>query len=155
MEKNGVAFRPPLPRLPRSTVLRNAQVSESRLHELEESYATLQERCVELIDYLWVLRECGGFFDCAPHQADYIRRNTMDEAPLLGDIEPSVLQRGARRCELSDLQKGPMYGEPRAVRVASIRTSISALSDSCIFKKPPRRAFSTANSRTFSIAVRL
>src|SRR5690606_15854370 len=38
---------------------------EARITQLNDSYETLQKRWVELIEYRWVLREAGGFFDRA------------------------------------------------------------------------------------------
>jgi V-type H+-transporting ATPase subunit a len=36
---------------------------ENRVSSLNESYETLKKREVELIEWRWVLREAGGFFD--------------------------------------------------------------------------------------------
>ena len=36
---------------------------EQRVSSLIESYETLKKREVELIEWRWVLREAGGFFD--------------------------------------------------------------------------------------------
>lgn len=99
MEKNGVMVRPVpdnanLTAAPSSaeidSLAERSQALEGRVFQLNDSHATLQTRWVELIEYRWVLREAGGFFDRAHHQADDIRRNSSDEAPLLEDIEQSV-----------------------------------------------------------------
>ena len=39
------------------------QSLEGRISSLNESYETLKKREVELIEWRWVLREAGGFFD--------------------------------------------------------------------------------------------
>lgn len=36
---------------------------EQRIASLNDSYETLKKREVELIEWRWVLREAGGFFD--------------------------------------------------------------------------------------------
>jgi V-type H+-transporting ATPase subunit a len=99
MEKNHIMVRPVpnnanLTTAPSAAEIDNlaerAQVLEGRVSQLNQSYETLQKRWVELIEYRWVLREAGGFFDRAHHQADDIRRNSSDEAPLLEDVEHSV-----------------------------------------------------------------
>lgn len=101
MEKNGVMVRPvennaSLTAAPSVAEIDNlaerAQTLEGRISQLNQSHETLQKRWVELVEYRWVLREAGGFFDRAHHQADDIRRNSSDEAPLLEDIEHSVSQ---------------------------------------------------------------
>lgn len=101
MEKNGVMVRPvennaSLTAAPSAAEIDNlaerAQTLEGRISQLNQSHETLQKRWVELIEYRWVLREAGGFFDRAHHQADDIRRNSSDEAPLLEDVEHSVSQ---------------------------------------------------------------
>ncbi|KAF8247886.1 V0/A0 complex, 116-kDa subunit of ATPase [Wilcoxina mikolae CBS 423.85] len=101
MEKNGIMVRP----VPNNANLgaapsaadidslsERASALEERISQLNNSYETLQNRWVELIEYRWVLREAGGFFDRAHHQADDIRQASSDEpsAPLLEDIEQSV-----------------------------------------------------------------
>lgn len=36
---------------------------EQRIASLDDSYETLKKREIELIEWRWVLREAGGFFD--------------------------------------------------------------------------------------------
>src|SRR5690554_6220876 len=101
MEKNSIPVRP----VQDHASLAGAQTSseidslaqksqdlEQRIEQLRASHETLQKRWVELIEYRWVLREAGGFFDRAHHQADDIRAASTDEpsAPLLEDIEHNV-----------------------------------------------------------------
>ncbi|KAI9666846.1 MAG: H(+)-transporting V0 sector ATPase subunit a [Trizodia sp. TS-e1964] len=65
-----------------------SQTLEQRISSLNENFETLKKREMELIEWRWVLREAGGFFDRAHGQADEIRRSTdNDEAPLLEDVE--------------------------------------------------------------------
>ena len=40
---------------------------EQRISSLNESYEMLKKREVELIEWRWVLREAGGFFDRVGH----------------------------------------------------------------------------------------
>lgn len=40
-----------------------SQSLEQRVSSLNDSYETLRKREVELIEWRWVLREAGGFFD--------------------------------------------------------------------------------------------
>lgn len=113
MEKNSIPVRP----VQDHASLAGAQTSseidslaqrsqdlEQRIEQLRASHETLQKRWVELIEYRWVLREAGGFFDRAHHQADDIRAASTDEpsAPLLEDIEHNVApSSGGERGELS------------------------------------------------------
>ncbi|KAK2779919.1 H(+)-transporting V0 sector ATPase subunit a [Onygenales sp. PD_12] len=61
---------------------------EQRVASLNESYETLKKREVELIEWRWVLREAGGFFDRAHGHTEEIRQSfDNDEAPLLRDVE--------------------------------------------------------------------
>ncbi|TGZ84979.1 V0/A0 complex, 116-kDa subunit of ATPase [Ascodesmis nigricans] len=112
MEKNNISVRPvpgngQLAAAPSSaeidTLNQRAEAMEARIIQLNNSYETLQKRWVELIEYRWVLREAGGFFDRAHHQADDIRRGSTDEptAPLLEDIENLPQTPGAGQGELS------------------------------------------------------
>lgn len=105
MEKNSVPVRPvqdnaTLTAAPSSSEIdvlaERAEALEARVSQLNGSYETLQKRWVELIEYRWVLREAGGFFDRAHGQADEIRRGSTDEptAPLLEDVEQSTPQYG-------------------------------------------------------------
>ncbi|PGH00551.1 hypothetical protein AJ80_09157 [Polytolypa hystricis UAMH7299] len=65
-----------------------SQSLEQRVASLNESYETLKKREVELIEWRWVLREAGGFFDRAHGQTEEIRQSfDNDEAPLLRDVE--------------------------------------------------------------------
>lgn len=101
LEKNGVMVRPVpananLGAAPSAAdidgLAERAEQLEERVTQLNSSYETLQKRWIELIEYRWVLREAGGFFDRAHHQADDIRQASTDEpsAPLLEDIEQSI-----------------------------------------------------------------
>lgn len=107
MEKNSVPVRPvqdnaTLTAAPSSSEIDvlagRAEALEARVSQLNGSYEMLQKRWVELIEYRWVLREAGGFFDRAHGQADEIRRGSTDEptAPLLEDVEQSTPQYGDR-----------------------------------------------------------
>ncbi|KAI1944852.1 H(+)-transporting V0 sector ATPase subunit a [Ophidiomyces ophidiicola] len=61
---------------------------EQRIFSLNESYEVLKKREVELIEWRWVLREAGSFFDRAHGHTDEIRQSfDNDEAPLLRDVE--------------------------------------------------------------------
>jgi len=40
-----------------------SQTLEHRIKSLNDSYETLKKREMELIEWRWVLREAGGFFD--------------------------------------------------------------------------------------------
>lgn len=65
-----------------------SQMLESRISSLNDSYETLKRREVELLEWRWVLREAGGFFDRAHGNVDEIRASTEgDDAPLLQDVE--------------------------------------------------------------------
>jgi V-type H+-transporting ATPase subunit a len=64
-----------------------AQSLEQRVVSLNDSYETLKKREVELIEWRWVLKEAGGFFDRAHGNVDEIRASTDDDSPLLQDIE--------------------------------------------------------------------
>ncbi|KAI5793190.1 V-type ATPase, V0 complex, 116kDa subunit family [Geopyxis carbonaria] len=112
MEKNNVVVGPVpnhtnLTAAPSSSEIdslaERAEALESRISQLNGSYETLQKRWVELIEYRWVLREAGGFFDRAHHQADDIRAASTDEpsAPLLEDIEQSHQGNGGMQGEMS------------------------------------------------------
>ncbi|KAL1988752.1 hypothetical protein VTN96DRAFT_7636 [Rasamsonia emersonii] len=64
---------------------------EQRIASLNDSYETLKKREVELIEWRWVLREAGGFFDRAHGHTEDIRQSfDNDEAPLLRDVEHQV-----------------------------------------------------------------
>lgn len=72
MEKAGIPMRPSsefsntLAAPMASEIDELAERSESleqRVASLNESYETLQKREIELIEWRWVLREAGGFFD--------------------------------------------------------------------------------------------
>lgn len=75
-----------------------AQRSESleqRVSSLNENYEALKRREVELIEWRWVLREAGGFFDRAHGHTEEIRQSLdNDEAPLLRDVEQQQASRG-------------------------------------------------------------
>jgi V-type H+-transporting ATPase subunit a len=65
-----------------------SQSLEQRVASLNDSYETLKQREVELIEWRWVLRETGGFFDRAHGNVEEIRTSTEnDDAPLLQDVE--------------------------------------------------------------------
>jgi V-type H+-transporting ATPase subunit a len=65
-----------------------SQILEQRVASLNDSYETLKKREVELLEWRWVLREAGGFFDRAHGNVDEIRASTeSDDAPLLQDVE--------------------------------------------------------------------
>jgi V-type H+-transporting ATPase subunit a len=65
-----------------------SQSLENRISSLNESYETLKRREVELLEWRWVLREAGGFFDRARGQTEEIRQSLdNDDAPLLQDVE--------------------------------------------------------------------
>ena len=40
-----------------------SEALEGRISSLNDSYETLKKREAELIEWRWVLREAGGFFD--------------------------------------------------------------------------------------------
>lgn len=112
MEKNSVPVRPvqdnaTLTAAPSSSEIdflaERAEALEARVNQLNGSYETLQKRWVELIEYRWVLREAGGFFDRAHGQADEIRRGSTDEpsAPLLEDVEQSTPAQYGNQGEMS------------------------------------------------------
>ncbi|KAI5853126.1 V-type ATPase, V0 complex, 116kDa subunit family [Morchella snyderi] len=112
MEKNSVPVRPvqdnaTLTAAPSSSEIdflaERAEALEARVSQLNGSYETLQKRWVELIEYRWVLREAGGFFDRAHGQADEIRRGSTDEpsAPLLEDVEQSTPAQYGNQGEMS------------------------------------------------------
>lgn len=64
---------------------------EQRIASLNDSYETLKKREVELIEWRWVLKEAGGFFDRAHSHTEEIRQSVdNDEAPLLRDVEQQV-----------------------------------------------------------------
>lgn len=63
------------------------QSLEQRVVSLNDSYETLKSREIELIEWRWVLREAGGFFDRAHENVDDIRVSTDDDSPLLQDVE--------------------------------------------------------------------
>ncbi|KZF24862.1 V0/A0 complex, 116-kDa subunit of ATPase [Xylona heveae TC161] len=97
MDKSGIPLRP-LDDLPNTVAAPTAaeidelaersQSLEQRIVSLNESYETLKRREVELLEWRWVLRETGGFFDRAHGHTDEIRHSTdNDEAPLLQDVE--------------------------------------------------------------------
>ncbi|PUU81336.1 V-type ATPase, V0 complex, 116kDa subunit family [Tuber borchii] len=101
MEKNSVPVRPvpdnaSLTAAPSASEIdylaTRAEELETRVSQLNASYETLQKRWVELVEFRWVLREAGGFFDRAHGQAEEIRRGSTDEptAPLLEDVEQST-----------------------------------------------------------------
>ncbi|KMU76508.1 vacuolar ATP synthase subunit [Coccidioides immitis RMSCC 3703] len=97
MEKEGIEMRPSsefantLAAPMASEIDELAQRSESleqRIFSLNESYEVLKKREVELIEWRWVLREAGSFFDRAHGHTDEIRQSLdNDEAPLLRDVE--------------------------------------------------------------------
>ncbi|OJJ49455.1 hypothetical protein ASPZODRAFT_60505 [Penicilliopsis zonata CBS 506.65] len=61
---------------------------EQRIVSLNDSYETLKKREVELVEWRWVLKEAGGFFDRAHSHTEEIRQSfDNDEAPLLRDVE--------------------------------------------------------------------
>ncbi|KAK2762073.1 H(+)-transporting V0 sector ATPase subunit a [Arachnomyces sp. PD_36] len=61
---------------------------EQRISSLNDSYENLKKGEVELIEWRWVLREAGGFFDRAHGHTEEIRQSfDNDEAPLLRDVE--------------------------------------------------------------------
>ncbi|KAL6405358.1 V-type proton ATPase subunit A [Ilyonectria robusta] len=65
-----------------------SQKLEQRVSALNDSYETLKKRESDLIEWRWVLREAGGFFDRAPGNVEEIRASTHnDDAPLLSDVE--------------------------------------------------------------------
>jgi V-type H+-transporting ATPase subunit a len=65
-----------------------SQSLEQRVASLNDSYETLKKREMELIEWRWVLREAGGFFDRAHGNVEEIRASTdNDDAPLLQDVE--------------------------------------------------------------------
>ncbi|KAI5788852.1 V-type ATPase, V0 complex, 116kDa subunit family [Peziza echinospora] len=99
MERNSIPLRP-LPDSANVTAAPNAneitelsqrtESLEGRVTQLNDSHEILQKRFVELLEFRWVLREAGGFFDSAYGQTDEIRHSTDDHsAPLLEDIEQS------------------------------------------------------------------
>ncbi|KAI6794809.1 V-type proton ATPase subunit [Hortaea werneckii] len=98
MEKNGVGMRPiydfantiAAPSASEIDELADrSQSLEQRIHGLNDSYETLKKREIELVEWRWVLREAGGFFDRARGQTEEIRQSveSSDDAPLLRDVE--------------------------------------------------------------------
>ncbi|KAE8549277.1 hypothetical protein EYB25_007797 [Talaromyces marneffei] len=70
---------------------------EQRIVSLNDSYETLKKREMELIEWRWVLREAGGFFDRAHGHTEEIRTSVDgdgDDAPLLQDVEHQVPRNG-------------------------------------------------------------
>lgn len=64
------------------------QSLEQRVSSLNGNYEALKKGEVKLLEWRWVLREAGGFFDRAHGNVDEIRASTdNDDAPLLQDIE--------------------------------------------------------------------
>ncbi|EXK78174.1 V-type proton ATPase subunit A [Fusarium oxysporum f. sp. raphani 54005] len=65
-----------------------SQKLEQRISALNDNYVTLKKRERDLIEWRWVLREAGGFFDRALGNVEEIRATTHnDDAPLLSDLE--------------------------------------------------------------------
>lgn len=65
-----------------------SQKLEQRVSALNDSYETLKKREGDLIEWRWVLREAGSFFDRAQGNVEEIRHSTdHDDAPLLSDVE--------------------------------------------------------------------
>ncbi|KAL1959339.1 hypothetical protein VTO42DRAFT_2526 [Malbranchea cinnamomea] len=72
-----------------------SELLEQRISSLNESYEALKKREVELIEWRWVLREAGGFFDRAHGHTEEIRQSfENDEAPLLRDVEQQNVRSG-------------------------------------------------------------
>ncbi|KZZ95624.1 vacuolar ATP synthase 98 kDa subunit [Ascosphaera apis ARSEF 7405] len=64
-----------------------SEALEHRVSSLNESWETLKKQEVELIEWRWVLKEAGGFFDRAHGHTEEIRQSVDDEEPLLRDVE--------------------------------------------------------------------
>jgi len=70
-----------------------SEALEQRIASLNDSYETLKKRETELMEWRWVLREAGGFFDRAHGNVEEIRNSVDDDgaddddAPLLQDVE--------------------------------------------------------------------
>ncbi|KAI5286239.1 H(+)-transporting V0 sector ATPase subunit a [Ascosphaera acerosa] len=64
-----------------------SEALEHRVSSLNESWETLKKQEVELIEWRWVLKEAGGFFDRAHSHTEEIRQSIDDEEPLLRDVE--------------------------------------------------------------------
>lgn len=100
MEKNNIPVHPTRDGVAAASsqeierIAERSAVMEGRISQLNSSYEELQKKWIELIEYRWVLREAGGFFDRAHTQVDEIRGRSSDEAPLLEDIEQSVPNTG-------------------------------------------------------------
>lgn len=129
MEKNSIPLRP-LPDSAYFTAAPNANevnelaqrtdLLENHINQLDDSYETLQKRWVELIEFRWVLREAGGFFDSAYGHTDEIR-SSADEpsAPLLEDVEQSGPANGAQDRSLSRMNIGFVAGVIAREKIAA------------------------------------
>lgn len=120
MEKTNIPLRP-LPDSANVTAAPNAneidelsqrtETLEARINQLNDSYETLQKRWVELIEFRWVLREAGGFFDSAIGHTEEIRNSTDEpSAPLLEDMEQSGPANGAQERSLTGMNIGFVAG---------------------------------------------
>ena len=96
-----------------------SQSLEQRVASLNDSYETLKKREMELIEWRWVLREAGGFFDRAHGNVEEIRASTdNDDAPLLQDIEQHG-QNGDAERSFSGMNIGFVAGVIPRDRVAA------------------------------------
>ncbi|KAK7229609.1 hypothetical protein V2G26_001779 [Clonostachys chloroleuca] len=64
-----------------------SQKLEQHVSALNDSYEALKKREGDLIQWHWVLREAGGFFDRAPGNVESRISTQNDNAPLLSDVE--------------------------------------------------------------------
>ncbi|KAF5127221.1 V-type proton ATPase subunit a [Metarhizium anisopliae] len=71
-------------------LVERSQKFEQQVSSLSDSYEALKKREVSLIEWRWVLREAGSFFDCAPSSMEEIRTFLHNDnycVPLLSDVE--------------------------------------------------------------------
>ncbi|KFY53429.1 hypothetical protein V496_07584 [Pseudogymnoascus sp. VKM F-4515 (FW-2607)] len=98
-----------------------SQSLEQRVASLNDSYETLKKREVELIEWRWVLKEAGGFFDRAHGNVDELRTSIDqdDDAPLLQDVEQHPQNGDAGERTLSIMNIGFVSGVIPRERVAA------------------------------------
>lgn len=98
-----------------------SQSLEQRVASLNDSYETLKKREVELIEWRWVLKEAGGFFDRAHGNVDELRTSIDqdDDAPLLQDVEQHPQNGDAGERSLSIMNIGFVSGVIPRERVAA------------------------------------
>lgn len=120
MEKNAIPLKP-IPDSANVTAAPNAndinelsqrtEALEVTVNQLSDGYETLRKRWVELIEFRYVLRDAGNFFDSAYGHTEEIRNSTDEpSAPLLEDVEHSGPAGSAQDRSLTGMNIGFVAG---------------------------------------------